>query len=153
MDPSFVTTFFVHLSRRCFKASFPMAWLKLIKLHFARLDKFQIYVNKKSVLDHLKRPGPYLQTVFKNILCRFFLKVVLLSNASKYIEKKCRGQLGPYSPTILKKVLSLFVQIFLQLEAFECNTTSDWLNNTVWPIRSCVTFKFTKYCRKRQKML
>ena len=39
--------------------------------------------------------------------------------------------LGPYSPTILKNVLSLVLQIFLFLHAFECNTTSDWLNHMV----------------------
>ena len=27
----------------------------------------------------------------------------------------------------------------------------DWLNHTVQPIRSCVTFKFTKFWRKRQR--
>ena len=27
--------------------------------------------------------------------------------------------------------LSLVLQIFLRLETFECNTTSDWLNHTV----------------------
>ena len=36
---------------------------------------------------------------------------------------KLRFQIqGPYSPTILKKVLSLVLQILLSLEAFECNT-------------------------------
>ena len=34
---------------------------------------------------------------------------------------------GLYSPTILKNFHSLVLQIFLYLEAFECNTTSDWL--------------------------
>ena len=38
---------------------------------------------------------------------------------------------GPYSPTILKNILCLVLQIFLYLAAFECNTTSDWLNHTV----------------------
>ena len=38
---------------------------------------------------------------------------------------------GRYSPTILKNVLSLFIQIFLYVEAFEGNKTSDWLNHTV----------------------
>ena len=57
--------------------------------------------------------------------------------------------LGPDSQTILQSILSLVLQTFLYLAAFECNTTSDWLNRTVYPIRSCVTFKFTKYCRKR----
>ena len=37
----------------------------------------------------------------------------------------------PYSPTILMNVLCLILQIYLYLEAFECNTTSDWLNHTV----------------------
>ena len=30
-----------------------------------------------------------------------------------------------------KNFLCLVLQIFLNLEAFECNTTSDWLNHTV----------------------
>ena len=51
------------------------------------------------------------------------------------------------SPTIL----SLLLQIFLCVEAFECNTTSDWLNHTVWPIRSCVAFKFTNLGGQRQR--
>ena len=50
--------------------------------------------------------------------------------------------LGPYSPTILENILGLVLQIFLYLEAFECNTTSDWLN------RSCVTFKITNLLGK-----
>ena len=34
-----------------------------------------------------------------------------------------------YSPTILDKVLSLVLQIFLyNVVVYECNTTSDWLN-------------------------
>ena len=41
----------------------------------------------------------------------------------------CNGQhQGPYLLTILKNILCLVLQIFLCLEAFECNTTSDWLN-------------------------
>ena len=36
--------------------------------------------------------------------------------------------LGPYSLTILRNVLSLVLQIFLYSEAFEYNKTSDWLN-------------------------
>ena len=35
---------------------------------------------------------------------------------------------GLYSPTIPENILCL-LQIFLHLEAFECNTTSDWLNH------------------------
>ena len=38
---------------------------------------------------------------------------------------------GSYLPTILKNVLCLVLQIFLYLAAFECDTTSDWLNYTV----------------------
>ena len=59
---------------------------------------------------------------------------------------------GPYSQPILKNVLSLVLQSFLYLEAFDCNTTSGWLNHTVYPFRGCVTFKLTKSCRKRQRM-
>ena len=58
----------------------------------------------------------------------------------------------PYSPTILKYVLRLVLQNFLYLAAFECNETSDWLNCTVSPIRTCVTFKFTKSWRKGHRM-
>ena len=34
------------------------------------------------------------------------------------------GVHGPYSPTIFKNILCLFLQIY----KFECNTASDWLN-------------------------
>ena len=40
-------------------------------------------------------------------------------------------QQGPYSQTTLENTLSLVLQIFLYLEEFECNTTSDWLNHLV----------------------
>ena len=39
--------------------------------------------------------------------------------------------LNPYSLTTLKNVLSIILQIFLYLAAFECNTTFDWLNHVV----------------------
>ena len=51
---------------------------------------------------------------------------------------------GLYSPTILKNVRGLFLQICLYLAAFECNTTSDWLNHTA--------FNFTKSWRERQRI-
>ena len=38
---------------------------------------------------------------------------------------------GTCSLTILKNVLCLVLQIDLYFAAFECNTTSDWLNHTV----------------------
>ena len=41
------------------------------------------------------------------------------------------------------KVHTFFLEPSICLDSFECNTTSDWLNQTVLPIRSCVTFKFT----------
>ena len=42
-----------------------------------------------------------------------------------------RFEQGPYSPAILKNIFCLILQIFPVLEAFECNTFSDWLNHTV----------------------
>ena len=41
---------------------------------------------------------------------------------------------------------------FLNSESFHRKTTSDWLNHTFQPIRICVTFQFTKFCRKRKLM-
>ena len=61
--------------------------------------------------------------------------------------------MGLYSPTIPKNFLCLVLQIFVYLGAFECNTTSEWLGHTVKPIKSCVTFKFTKSWRKSQRMV
>ena len=52
----------------------------------------------------------------------------------------------------LRNVWCLVLHLFLSLEAFESNTSSDWLNHTVWPIGSCVTFKSTKSWRKRPRM-
>ena len=79
-----------------------------------------------------------------------------LTKGDKYLQRSLLRNcsllqsidLGSYSPTILKNVLSLVQQIFLSLAAFECNTTSDWLNHTVQPIRSFVTFKFTNLGEK-----
>ena len=55
---------------------------------------------------------------------------------------------GPYSPTNLKNVLRLVLQILLYLKPFECNRISDWPNHMVWPIRSFVTFKCTNLDEK-----
>ena len=48
---------------------------------------------------------------------------------------------------IHQHVLSLVLQLFPNLEAFENNTTSHWLCHTV-PIRSSLTFKVTKSWKK-----
>ena len=60
------------------------------------------------------------------------------------------GLPGLHSPTILKNILSHVLKIFLKkkIEAFECNTTSDWLNHMVKPFKSCVIFKFTNLGEK-----
>ena len=52
---------------------------------------------------------------------------------------------GLCSPTFPKNVLRLVLQTFLYLATFKCNTT-------IYPISSCVTFKFTKSWRNRQRM-
>ena len=51
------------------------------------------------------------------------------------------------------KVVSLNPGISLYLETFESNTTSDWLNQTIKPVRKCVrsTFKITKLFDKEAK--
>ena len=46
---------------------------------------------------------------------------------------------------------SVFIFVRYVLEARECNTTSDWLNHTVWPIRRTVTFKFANFEKKKEK--
>ena len=40
----------------------------------------------------------------------------------------------------------------MHLEAFGSNTTSDWLNAFVEPIRGRVTFNFTRSWRKSQNI-
>ena len=62
----------------------------------------------------------------------------------------CKNQ-GPYAPTILQNVLGLVLQISLYLAALECNTTSDWLNCMVKPIRSCVVCKFINIEEKHKE--
>ena len=47
---------------------------------------------------------------------------------------------------------SILENAFYYLGAFSSNTICNWLNHLVWPIRSCVTFKIAKSCRKRQRM-
>ena len=44
-------------------------------------------------------------------------------------------------PTILENILSLILKKFLK---FESNTTSDLRNQSMYPIRTCVVFKFIK---------
>ena len=36
-----------------------------------------------------------------------------------------------------------FLEFLWLVQASECNTSFDWLNRMVYPIRSCVAFKFT----------
>ena len=48
--------------------------------------------------------------------------------------KREKSFLGVYSPTIVKNVFSLVLQIFLNLEAFESNTTVQFSQNTDYPI-------------------
>ena len=50
---------------------------------------------------------------------------------------------GSYSPVVLKNILNLVLQIFVYLEVFECNTTSD---QKLYYIQVC------KSWRKRQRM-
>ena len=71
---------------------------------------------------------------------------------SEECSRSLESNQGPYSPTILENVLCLILKNFQYLAAFECNTTSDWLNYTVQPISNCVTFKLANSWRKRQRM-
>ena len=50
-----------------------------------------------------------------------------------------------------KNVLGFVIQTFVDLEAFDYDATSDWRKNTVRPIRSFVTFRFTKCFRENDK--
>ena len=54
---------------------------------------------------------------------------------------------GQYSPTILKNILCLFLQDFVNCK-FKCNTTSDWLCRTRFSQSEGVLFsnaaKYTK---------
>ena len=45
---------------------------------------------------------------------------------------------SPYSPTILKNVPCLILKDFMSLKV----KTFTWLNQTIEPIRDCVTVKF-----------
>ena len=75
------------------------------------------------------------------LLFSFFCKDIL-TKKTKLINNQTISFCSPGS------VLYLIIQIFLYLEAFECNTTSDWLNQMVQPIRSCVTFHLANIVEK-----
>ena len=60
----------------------------------------------------------------KNLPCSKGLKCLSVAFAAN-VDSRCG------SPTILKNVLCLILQIFLFLEEFECYTTSDWLKHMV----------------------
>ena len=101
----------------CWKAA---DWKKLdaAEIDFPKLDleyletitrgSYQIKLAPGYIVDHLSEDGEY---------------EISVNNHSE--------DLGSYSPTILKNVLGLVLPVFLHLAAFECNTTSNWLNHTV----------------------
>ena len=60
-----------------------------------------------------------------------FLRDALRQWSSSLYSQSGMLNQGLYSPTILKIVLSLVLQIFLHSETIEYNTTSDLLNHTV----------------------
>ena len=60
-----------------------------------------------------------------------------IKKKQKQKKKKKTGSVLAYHSQ--EQYLSLFFP--LRFSKFECNTTSDWLNRTVLPIRSCFTFK------------
>ena len=49
-----------------------------------------------------------------------------------------------FLPTLLTKFFCLILKLFLHLEAFKSKTTSDCLNHTVQPVKSCAALKFRK---------
>ena len=73
---------------------------------------------------------------------RWFLTPFAIRNSS----------MDQYLTMIIKNMLSLAVNIFQYLDAFKSKISSGWLNNTGLPIRGCVTFKYTKSWRERQRM-
>ena len=94
-----------------------------------------IYIFFDSVKCEKSKQPPLTPTRFVQF------KFLIYRNLSKF--KHLFGEIQElYSPTILKNIPCLILQFFLYREAFECNTISDWLNHTVYPIRSCVTFQF-----------
>ena len=48
---------------------------------------------------------------------------------------------GDYWPCIQQPFSRTSFVVFSNIFKFDCKTTSDWLNHTVYPIRSCVIFK------------
>ena len=60
-----------------------------------------------------------------------------------------------YGPGSVFNNRSLSYTPDLYLEASECNTTSDWLNHTIQPVRSCftITFQFAKFGEKDKENL
>ena len=55
--------------------------------------------------------------------------------------------------SILENILSLVLQSFVSLTAFECNTTSDWLNRIRFSQSEVVTFKLTNLGEKTKNVL
>ena len=71
----------------------------------------------------------------------------MLETKTKNVLKNCSWIriLGAYSPTILKNIRFLVLQICLYVEAFESNTTYDWLNRLDQQIISCVIFSLKNH--------
>ena len=107
--------------------------MKIVQVHWPKVSSVDgLFVATNGALRlqgkyQLHRPGVYV------ITCLFVLVFVIIifdigSVDLSFIILKI---LGPYSPTILKNVIGLFLRTVLELEGFESNTASDWLNQTV----------------------
>ena len=97
------------------------------------------FLHEDSIIEHIQK------TVEKTLLgsnsSRTYFTQALLPGASLVPEAITdvtgtkKGNQGLYLPTILKNILCLssprFVHLNVTQLAFECSTTSDWLNHMV----------------------
>ena len=106
----------------------------LYRGHFLRSE-----IGRKNIVEMGEKSWSRACSPFPRI---FLFKIILFRSRDCVLENLIN--LGPYSPTILQNILGRVLKVFLYLATFIGNTSSDWLNRTVYPIRTCVTFKFTK---------
>ena len=92
--------------------------MELVPVHLS--DEMPVYPDDQGLFASNTTAFPYSRCYPSVSVWHFSGK------NSMYLTHDC-----PYSPTILKNILSPVPQIFLYSEAFKCKTTSDWLYHMV----------------------
>ena len=108
--------------------------MQMLSIHIFNSGVFRRQLGTKTKVETIRKKEEVLVTGIFTFYNIFFSPKASFSvvKTRDYVARDRINKLHQvlYSPTILWTVLCL-LQIFLYLEAFDCNTISNWLNHTV----------------------